>query len=365
MVGVALLSFAVSAAIAATPAVPRCRLDNSLNAPVQEALSHAISAFGKLGTPLGITAITVNAPAIADRTTTLSVNVVRPPSRACAAKSTNQLDRISAGSVCLADGDTLQIICSINALRALIGPQTRGRSSPALLYVLSHEIGHVFQRRIGEYAGRVEEIRLDAARSDKLDALRTWCGPAMTGEEERADEFALKVLTQVLGQAPYRESVFSLRGSMLWQVDQIVMATDRWRQLAVDDAGQQQPHSAFLPTEFPMPAGAAQVNACAFVEDVLTQSAGSLAYPARSLSHPPLEVRLQRVTEVLQGVANALPATGGSQEFAPIAALQNDLSPILAHMYRETGVYMDELQNAICTVINSDDPIAQCADHSR
>ena len=62
----------------------------------------------------------------------------------------------------------------------------------------------------------------------------------------------------------------------------------------------------------------------------------------------------------MKGSAERLPNTGGSEDFAPVVKLQNDLSSVFLHIYREQGVYMEAVEDEICTIVNSPDPLASC-----
>ena len=66
------------------------------------------------------------------------------------------------------------------------------------------------------------------------------------------------------------------------------------------------------------------------------------------------------MAEALRPVAERLPATGAQADFAPVAKLQQEVSPILTHIYRETGVYLEAVQSKICSIINQPKPEAAC-----
>jgi len=115
-----------------------------------------------------------------------------------------------------------------------------------------------------------------------------------------------------------------------------------------------------VPTEFPTAPSTVTRNAKSFVCDVLTKRTGTIAYPGRSTTHPPLEVRMQRVAEALRPLAATLPKAGAKEEYKPVAVLQEQLSDIFAFMYRETGIYLEAVQSAICTRVNGDRPAEGC-----
>jgi len=169
-------------------------------------------------------------------------------------------------------------------------------------------------------------------------------------------------MVRLLTHAPYREIALSERGSMLWNVDHLNMVAQQWQTASVKRVagGQPPPHDAFIQTEWPAPPEAAQQNAMRLVCDLLTLDSGEIYYPASTGNHPPLEQRVRRIAEELQPVALALPEADGRQPFQPIASLQDQVSPILNLMYRESGIYLESVHQAICTRINSDDPMAGC-----
>jgi hypothetical protein len=51
---------------------------------------------------------------------------------------------------------------------------------------------------------------------------------------------------------------------------------------------------------------------------------------------------------------------GGSKDFKALAELQEGVSPILAHIYRENGVYLEAVQKKICSMVNLPDPQKNC-----
>jgi hypothetical protein len=253
----------------------------------------------------------------------------------------------------------MEVRCSASAIRIFgdVGQKT-DRANPALLYVLSHELGHLYQRRVGEYAGRAERIDLNRDRASKLKDLQNSCDPTSTRKEDEADAMAVEVLTRTLAQAPYREFFFSERGSLYWNIDQLSLASDAWQKATLKREFLSQPdvHKAFVPTEFPTPAKTVDANARRFVCDVLTKTSGGTFHPLKSLTHPPVQERLRRIAEALQPIAEKLPDNSAQLQFTPIAKLQTDLGPIFTQIYRETGVYLEAVQASICTQVNAPAP---------
>ena len=226
----------------------------------------------------------------------------------------------------------------------------------------THEIGHIYQKRTGEYSGQVLALNLSSAPEKKLAQLRARCTPTMTEQEEQADEYSLDVLRASLMNPPYREAIFSEQGSLFWNIDLLALAADKWAQASAEREFMSQApmHKSFEPSEFPTPLPKIKIAAKQLVCDVIKKNKGVVSVPAISSTHPPAEQRLRRIAEVLKPAAQALPRTGGSQQYKAVAQLQQDLSPIFTHIYRETGVYMEALEAEICTLVNAPEPMKAC-----
>lgn len=372
----ALLAWGLAAAAPAAfaePEPPRCRLDASSSKLVEETLVRAAAAFSRLGKPLPFVRIAVNPSSRVADGKTLNAYIVRDASVPAVGPDgcvhgpkallvDEKLDALTVRGGCLASAEGLEVRCSTSAVQVFGRMGREGRANPSLLYVLAHELGHIRQGRPGEYQGRVDRLDLAAPVEAKLAALRKTCDPADTEAEEAADRLATEVLAALLPQPPYREPVFSEHGSVLWGMDQLNLAANEWRKLALEREfiSQPKPHPSFLATEFPTPAATVQANAKRFVCDVLTKKSGTVLFPGRSISHPPLEERMRRVAGALKPIAAAKSKTGAQQEYRSISVLQEQLSAIFSHIYRENGAYLDGVQGAICTRVNSDKPASGC-----
>lgn len=354
---------------------PPCRFDDENSKTVEIVLHSVKKASAELDQKLPFEKIAIN-PESATSSGTLEVYIVSDATinavdksgcivRQPAITNTEELDNISVRGGCVAiSGEVPQIQCSSNAIKTF-GYAASDRLNPALLYVLAHELAHILQRRTGEYAGRVEAINLKALPEANLELLRESCEPGLNKVEEAADHFAVQILAKLLPRTPYRETTFSDQGSVLWGIDQLNLAAQTWRKdsLEREFISVKPPHRSFVPTEFPTSDLDVNLNAERFVCDVLTKESGEILYPGRASTHPTLEVRMQRVAEELRPIAMALPKTGAQQEYKPVAILQEQLGDIFTFMYRETGVYLESLQTAICTRVNSDNPVEGCTEH--
>ncbi|ROZ74953.1 hypothetical protein [Ramlibacter sp. WS9] len=367
------LVLATAGGIAYAQAPPTCRMDAEGGKVAAATIRLALKAYEALGKPLPIDDVAAN-PARPSGMRSLAVYVVTDASGStvgkdgCVAKEPalirgEELDTVSVRGGCVASARGLEVRCSSAAVQMFGKQGSRpGLSNPALLYLLAHELGHILQRRPGEYAGRVEPIDLALPQAGKLMLLRESCEPGMTKAEEDADRLAVQVLARLLPEPPYREPMFSARGSVLWGADQLNLAANTWRKTSLEREfiSQSKPHKSFLATEFPTPAKSVQANAKRFVCDVLTKKSGVINYPGRAATHPVLEVRIQQVAETLRPLAAELPQAGARQEYQPVAVLQEQLSGIFSFMYRENGVYLQAVQGAICTRVNSEKPAAGC-----
>lgn len=353
--------------------VPECRMNNDLTDKVSRALNAAAKAYTDIGKPLLFDKVAVNPTTVVTEPRTLTAYVVTDATmdgvtqEGCVkspVRKDEQLDDLSVRGGCVVVAvNNMEIRCSADAVK-IFGDlsQRSGRDHPALLYVLAHELGHLLQRRIGEYAGRVEHIDLKNDTAIKLSILRDSCDPVSTKHEEEADAMAVKVLTRLLPLPPYREPIFSEQGSVYWSVDQLSLAANSWQEtaLAREFISQPTPHPSFLPTEFPTPKSKVERNAKRFVCDVLTRKKGTVLYPGKSATHPPLEQRIRKVAEALRPIAATLPNSGSDQQFRSVAVLQEQVSPILNTIYRETGAYLEAVQANICSRINGDMPTKGC-----
>ena len=370
-----LLTFGLAASTPAHAAdrIPPCRTDDSSKILLAETLERAIGAYKDIGKGVAIQTVVVNPAATPAAATTLTAYIIRDAAQSKISSEGcitgplvkgDALDELSVRGGCVVTAiDRLEIRCSSEALKLFsnVG-QRSGVANPSLLYVLGHELAHIYQRRMGEYAGRAEAINLQLEPEAKLKLLREACDPVSIKREAEADAMSLEVLAQLLARPPYREAVFSERGSLYWNIDQLALATDAWQRAALEREFISQPqlHPTFVPTEFPTPGKVVETNAKRFVCEVMTKRRGSVLYPGKSVTHPPLEQRLRRIAEALRPVAERLPASGEQQEFKPVARLQEGLSPIFTHMYRETGVYLEAVQSQICTMVNAPNPVAKC-----
>lgn len=353
--------------------IPVCRYDDSHSALVEKTTARLVASYRDIGKDLSIDQITVNPRSAAANPKSLRLLIVNDASESgvdaagCSTRRMRKdetLDALSIRGGCsVASASPAEIRCSADAIRLFAENKVKdGPENPALPYIIAHELGHVFQRRTGEYSGRVEVLKSSDSADVKLSQLRERCAPTNTDREREADSYSLNVLTRILGKAPYREPVFHEQGSLYWNIDLLALAADRWQSsVAEREFMSTAPvHKVFEPEEFPMPRTKTKALAKQFVCQVLTGKTGRFSVPAISASHPTPEQRLQHIAEVLKPVAQSLPRTGGHKDFVPVARLQQDTSAIFTFMYRETGVYVEALNKEICTLVDAPNPTSVC-----
>lgn len=358
---------------AASEQIPLCRLDNTLATAVSATLGRAIAAFVEMGKHLPVETVDVNSTVPAIRPKVLRIYIVtdaavgKTDSHGCATatpKDSDKLDQLSVRGGCIVVAlELAEIRCSAGAVKlfATTGRNNAGESA-ALLYLLSHELAHIQQNRIGEYVGRTEQITLANPVAIKLQKLRDACDPVFLTTEENADTLAFEILAKLLIAPPFREATLTERGSVYFNIDQLALVSNEWQNSkAIQElASRPSLHPVFEPQLLPTPAKTIHRNANIFVCAVLKKQTGSIAYPGKSISHPPIEQRLRRIAEKLKPLAVSLPASGGNTDYAPIVSLQQDLGAIFTYMYRETGVYLEALQSDVCSIANSANPISGC-----
>ncbi len=349
--------------------IPTCRLDSSSASLVEQTVKQAAQAYRELGKALPFDTVVVNPQAAPMKGRTLTAYIVTDANsdgidaNGCttrAATKDDPLDDLSVRGGCLVvAAETLELRCSSSsvALFGGIGKKT-GRANPALLYVLAHELGHVHQRQAGEYEGQVSQLDLAQSREAKLQTLVTSCDPVSIRKEEEADALAVDVMKLLLQKTPYREPLFSQRGSLLWNVDQLVITANAWQQASLVQEFSSRPvvHEAFVPTEFPTPDAIVEANARKFICDVMTGKSGAIYYPLQSATHPSLDQRMGRIAEAMRPISASLPNDNHRTQFESVAKLQGDLGPIFNQIYRGTSDYMEAVQSAICTMVNAPEP---------
>ncbi len=371
-----LASFSLFLFLSVVPAesstVPSCRLDHSNVGAVEQAAKVAISGYKVLGEPLPIDRVVVN-PANGHASESLAIVIVKDAhvdqvdEAGCLGGNQDSQElsaqdsmSVRGGCVVLA-GQGHEIRCSSTAIEMFSESASEGGpANPTLLYVLAHELAHLAQGHQGEFIGKIHHLSLSGPIEQKWGNLRRACDPVLVDKEEQADAWALDVLKQSLNTSTYRESAFTDRGAMYWNIDRIRLAAHEWEQAQSRTLPDDGFHQAFSPESFPTPPEEIKQAAQQFVCDVATHTKGEMAYPARQSSHPAPEQRLRKVAEALEPLAQSLPGSSERTVFPAFAELQQSVSPIFTHIYRETGVYFDSLYSEICSIVNASDHPPSC-----
>jgi hypothetical protein len=350
-------------------------MDERYAGEIRRVLEGATRAYAELGKALPFTTVVVNPISPNRNRSELAVYLISDTAKVSTSKDGcskaearphQELDNLSVRGGCVVTAtENPQLRCSVQAVQIFgaTGEQGFRSANPALLYVLAHELGHLHLNQVGEYAGRVESINLTLSHDAKLRQLRAACDPADVRAEAEADTVAIEVLKRLLPHPPYREPALSEQGSLYWSIDRINLAANNWQKVALgrEFISQPKPHRTFIPTEFPTDAATVERNSREFVCEVLNGRSGIVQYPLRAIDHPPLEQRMRLVAEALKPIASRLPASSGKERFPEVAKLQEQLSPIFTHIYRETGVYLENMRRNVCSRVNSESPAAGCA----
>lgn len=199
-------------------ATPSCRLDSELVPYVKEAMAKVLPAMRQRipGWPFRDVAVHV---ATAEPQV-VRIELVRDADSAqvgrdgcirtgVAARSRDR-DDLSVRGLCEAPLDpTEPVRCSADGLRVLTAEdRRRGRESPALFYVLSHELSHLHHRdrSKGNFLPALLPLDRTLPLDSKVNILRAACQPASAALDQnlamevRADREALDALTDYLAE---------------------------------------------------------------------------------------------------------------------------------------------------------------------
>lgn len=354
--------------------VPQCRLDTRWSASIERIALSVRDIYVAEGRARLFDQVLVNPESPPKEASVLAIYVVSDAARGAvdargcskrAPRDSDERDDLSVNGGCVVVAvDRKEVRCSSDAVSFLGDMHGRpDREHPALLYVLAHEIGHIYQRHRSNYSGRVATIELKRPLVEKIEVLKSSCDPRGTRKEEEADEMAIGVLLKLLPFPPYFEPALSQQGSLYWAVDLLNLAANRWQEYTVHRGDKEKiaVHSAFN-VRFSASDTELETVAKSFVCDVVRGTEGEIAYPILAERHPPLEQRIRRVAEAIAPMADTLPTTDGRQLFPEFSKLQEQISPAFNMLYRETGIYLERLQQRICSRVNGDSPLAGCRD---
>lgn len=355
---------------------PACRLTTEGAEQVRTTIAVALANWPSDAGRLPFAQAVVNrAPSNAQD---LAVEIVtdvpagRADPRGCAmafqiADRQNGPDEVSVKGVCTAVLTPQAMMrCSGGALSALIrSERNRNRPSPALLYVISHELGHIAERKIGQFSGAGILVNLAATHEAKWRQLTSACrsnDQSVRAAEDRADAIALGVLAKALGANGYRDPLLSARASLYMQVHSIRVAAD-----ALSTSEQTWVRKAAWPKlwEEPKLPGSPDYVAWAtdrLLCDVLDAKRGQAIVPVFQSDHADDAVRLFTISDRIRQRAGQLTPAEQAELPAEIVrdlgnfdALVSSVGDISSVLDRELKEYRDALGRSICqTRINPD-----------
>jgi hypothetical protein len=152
------------------------------------------------------------------------------PDRAGAA-ARGSLDPWSVDEVCAAE--KREIRCSANAVESLRVQGASLDASPALLFIVAHELAHVALGHPGRFGETLGVLDLGLASDEKIAVLAKLCGtkPAVLAHERAADELAQSALSEILVEPPFLEPAAGWGGSLTFSAARIrreTEALDAW-----------------------------------------------------------------------------------------------------------------------------------------
>lgn len=320
-----MIAFALAvASVVGLSATPACRLQEELAAQVRQAATAALRAWpddergaaprfrGVMVNPMSDTAgsLAVEIVSDADADAVDLHGCIRPDT--LSATGLNRPDPWTVLGVCTADAvQGNRIRCSADALRALTRKdQAAKRPSPALLYLLAHEIAHLYQGKPAAFAGPALTLDLGAARSTRLRQMRPLCQAEESGQltlEAKADQKALAVLEAVLPSNAYRKPLLSPHSSLYALVAEIRDAAaelTRWE--SGEKAPLTPPVALRLQTLEPDSENIAR-TATRLLCEVFGDEGGRVLLPNTPGSHPTAAARLSEISSRLRKKAAELP----------------------------------------------------------
>ncbi|HSK78322.1 MAG TPA: hypothetical protein VLQ45_17855 [Thermoanaerobaculia bacterium] len=320
-----MIAFALLAATAAGfPATPACRLDGELAAEVRQAATAALRSWTdeKSGTEPRFHGVEVNptgeAPGLlaVELVSDAAADAVDPQGclrpDAPTATGSGRPDPWTVLGVCRADSARgNRIRCSASALRALTqADRAAERPSPALLYLLAHEIAHLYQGTAASFAGPALILDTGTAPAARWRQLRPICQAAGNRQltlEEEADQKAVAVLETALPSDAYRKPVLSPQASLYALVAEIrdaAAALTSWE--AGEEAPLPPPVALRLQTLEPDDENITR-TATRLLCEVFGNGGGRLILSNVPGTHPTAVARLSEISGRLQKAAAGLP----------------------------------------------------------
>lgn len=131
-------------------------------------------------------------------------------------------DKLSVRGSCVTDATPpMSIRCSAGALKMLLSRPAAKKGAPTvgILFILSHELGHLSERISSTYDSGDYTIDRSWPREDKFTVIRNQCqkGNSLRAREEAADKLALMVVKQHINEISRR---WPKQGSSQWLITQ-------------------------------------------------------------------------------------------------------------------------------------------------
>jgi hypothetical protein len=251
------------------------------------------------------------------------------------------LDPLSVDQVCDALGRRIR--CSADGIASLRIDARPLDMSPALLFLVAHELAHVALGHSGRFGEPLGALSLSLDRQTKLKVLGNQCRKDVDElrKEIAADELAQSALAELLTEPPFLEPVAGRGGSLTFSAARIrheAAALDRWGRRRVG-----------APSDKVLSLGKGAL--CT----VLRARTGGVALPPLGGAHPHGERRLANLSARLRGAAAKVsnnrafvdPSHPGSK-IGNFTDLVRDMGAIDAAMDEQDATATDEDSNAFC-----------------
>ncbi|MGE6762942.1 hypothetical protein ACQKGO_33335 [Corallococcus interemptor] len=292
------------------PPPPACRLDPSLDAPIQAAFS-VIRENSEQREEFPFRTLNINTAAPADG---LRLDLIRDawvgkvdaggcPLPGGDEKARGIPDFWSVVQLCKPEGPR-RLSCSADALRALLNSDPQKRSvNPAIVLVLTHELSHLSHGDPGAYLSALKEVSRERTQAAKWAALSAACLPpdletadAQVKRESRADEDAIRMLER-LAEVEMRDDEVAgpggARSLLMGSLTASLMGLREWQAGLLG-------HRDIPPIETPLEGDDVE----RFVEwvtdrrlcDVFGTAKGSVLVPIAASDHPLASVRLSSLS---------------------------------------------------------------------
>src|SRR5579859_2743792 len=204
-----------------TAGVPACRLDDRLPSRVIAAAEAAWEIASKdfKGVPPGVVS---NPRGPMAQLALFFVKDALEGSAPCRPKapglgdgSLRQFDSQTVAGICYTHDGV--IVCSSEAVRAILEGEDRKDVSPSLAYLFAHEFGHILLHHPGAFTEGVTRVSFSRVRDDNIAQFGASCesDPDQFKHEQEADKFAFEVVKKLFTRPPYRGATMDERNAIV------------------------------------------------------------------------------------------------------------------------------------------------------